>query len=537
MRFLKIIILATFILISENSFSNTKKYELSMDCLSTENKLNQYTKIENNICVISIANQEICSKVSSSDQLNLTYVTESKNQIQIIDFKNKKVAFTVNDEVKELKCKNFNQYDVKKKDLSFKNSKDEEQIIDLENAKEIFLNKKLDIEKKIYDLQLVWDSIFFQANIKKIEVLRKEIELTKNKRNFIDAIRKIDEIDEEILNINKELERKFNQFFENAKKDYESLSFYSADENIKNAIKLKPENQESKQLRSKIKIIPKKIKILQNIQTARIENNKKKELEFLRELSKIQNDPELDIQIRKLSNSIIELDYQKSISRVDNFLKNGNIIQAEKFLTKAKKLYPNKSEISILEGKLNKLKEEVIKETLFFNFNTASKNDDWESSLINLKKIQKIEKNDANIKEEIEMVEEILSLKERLIGYTKNLHRLTNQKFKNLVEKDLKISEKYLDISPSLLKNYEEVLKVIEKSEEKVSVKIISDNETLIEIRGIGKVGKIKEKIIKLSPGKYYFIGKKNGFRESFLDVDLRKIESIELEIICIEKI
>ena len=135
------------------------------------------------------------------------------------------------------------------------------------------------------------------------------------------------------------------------------------------------------------------------------------------------------------------------------------------------------------------------------------------------------------------MTEEILSLKKNLKSHSKNLHRLTNQKFKNAVLSDLKSSEKYLDVSPSLLKNYLEVSDVIKKSETKINVKISSDNETFIEIRGIGKVGKVEEKIIQLPPGKYYFIGKKKGFRDIFLDIDLTGNEPVQLKIICLEKI
>ena len=539
MKYIKIIFLVTLVLLTKKTLSNTTKYEVSMDCYNIENKLNKYAKTENNICIMDSTNQEVCNELSSSDESNLTYVTESKNQIQIIDFKNKKVTFTIENDLMEFNCKNLKQYNVKKNKagFNFKNSKIEEQNVNLENAKEIFLRKKIELEKNINTSLLDWDVVFFQDDIKKIEKIRKEIELNTNKGNFIDAIKKIDEIDIEIVRINQKLDKNFIEFYESAKKNYENLSYFSADESIKNALRLKPNDLDAKQLKSKIKILPKKIKILKNIETARIENNKKKELEFLQDLRKLQKDPELNRQINNLNNSIVRLDYQEKISNTEKFLKENNINQAENLLAEARKILPNEPEISILQEKLNKIKEDNQKKKLFSNFNAASKNDDWEISLLNLKKIETIERNDANLKKKIEMVEDILSLKKKLISYSKNLHRFTNQNFKNLVVADLKNAKKYLDISPSLLKNYEKVSEVLKESEKKVLVKIISDNETLIEIRGIGKVGKVKEKIIQLSPGKYYFLGKRNGFRDFFLDVDLSKTGNTELEIICLEKI
>ena len=99
-----------------------------------------------------------------------------------------------------------------------------------------------------------------------------------------------------------------------------------------------------------------------------------------------------------------------------------------------KKILPNRPEINLFEDKLDKLKEEKIKKDLLSNFNIASSNDDWETSLLNLKKIETIESNDAFIREKIEMTEEILSLKKSLKSHSKNLHRLT-MLLKNLKQK------------------------------------------------------------------------------------------------------
>ena len=367
--------------------------------------------------------------------------------------------------------------------------------------------------------------------------MRKEITVIKNKGNFIDAIKKIDNTEIEIKKTNKKLEEDFNNFFSNAKSFYSDLSYLKADENIKNALKLKPNAPEAKKLRTKIKVLPEKIQILENLETARSENNKKKELIFMQKLSQIEKNPKLDDEIKNLSLKISESEFAKKINKAEKFFKDGNIKDAENFLIEAKKILPNRPEINLFEDKLDKLKEEKIKKDLLSNFNIASSNDDWETSLLNLKKIENIENKDAFIREKIRMTEEILSLKKNLKSHSKNLHRLTNQKFKNAVLSDLKSSEKYLDVSPSLLKNYLEVSDVIKKSETKINVKIFSDNETFIEIRGIGKVGKVEEKIIQLPPGKYYFIGKKKGFRDIFLDINLTENEPVQLKIICLEKI
>ena len=512
-----------------------------MECIDGANKLTKYTKIKNNICMINSSNQEKCQQFTSSDDLNLTYVTEDNNKIEFIDFKNKKITSTINNDFTEFNCQNFESNIITNKRNTIKDNlesfSNKTENINLKNAKEVFLNKKIELENFFYDSLIVWNFNYFQRNIEKIENMRKEITVIKNKGNFIDAIKKIDNTEIEIKKTNKKLEEDFNNFFSNAKSFYVDLSYLKADENIKNALKLKPNAPEAKKLRTKIKVLPEKIQILENLETARNENNKKKELLLMQKLSQIEKNPKLDDEIKNLSLTIAETEFAKKINKAEKFFKDGNIKDAENLLIKAKKILPNRPEINLFEDKLDKLKEEKIKKDLLSNFNIASSNDDWETSLLNLKKIETIESNDAIIREKIEMTEEILSLKKSLKSHSKNLHRLTNQKFKNKVLSDLKSSKKYLDISPSLLKNYLEVSDVIKKSETKINVKIFSDNETLIEIRGIGKVGKVEEKIIQLPPGKYYFIGKKKGFRDIFLDINLTGNEPVQLKVICLEKI
>ena len=41
---------------------------------------------------------------------------------------------------------------------------------------------------------------------------------------------------------------------------------------------------------------------------------------------------------------------------------------------------------------------------------------------------------------------------------------------------------------------------------------MLSDNETYIEVRSIGKVGVVAEKMISLLPGNYLFEGKRVGY-------------------------
>ena len=207
MKFHKIIFFILISLISNKIFSKANYYELTMECIDGANKLTKYTKFKNNICMINSSNQEKCKQFTSSDDLNLTYVTEDNNKIEIIDFKNKKITSTINNDFTEFNCQNFesnittNKRNKIKDNLESLSNKTEN--INLQNAKEVFLNKKIELENLFYNSLFVWNFNYFQRNIEKIENMRKEITVIKNKGNFIDAIKKIDKTELEIKKTNK----------------------------------------------------------------------------------------------------------------------------------------------------------------------------------------------------------------------------------------------------------------------------------------------------------------------------------------------
>ena len=53
----------------------------------------------------------------------------------------------------------------------------------------------------------------------------------------------------------------------------------------------------------------------------------------------------------------------------------------------------------------------------------------------------------------------------------------------------------------------------------KISVEIVSDNQTNILVRGVGIVGITQLKTIQLTPGHYTFEGKRKGFKSKLIDV------------------
>jgi len=57
-----------------------------------------------------------------------------------------------------------------------------------------------------------------------------------------------------------------------------------------------------------------------------------------------------------------------------------------------------------------------------------------------------------------------------------------------------------------------ELSKQLQRYLQKVTLKVLSDNKTYVEVRSVGKVGVVAEKTISLLPGNYLFEGKRVGY-------------------------
>jgi hypothetical protein len=69
-------------------------------------------------------------------------------------------------------------------------------------------------------------------------------------------------------------------------------------------------------------------------------------------------------------------------------------------------------------------------------------------------------------------------------------------------------------------------------------VTVISDNQTFVSVRTVGKVGVVSQKVIQLNPGQYTFEGAREGFKsklvQAFIPYDR---DHFSVHVICDEPI
>ena len=119
----------------------------------------------------------------------------------------------------------------------------------------------------------------------------------------------------------------------------------------------------------------------------------------------------------------------------------------------------------------------------------------------------------------IERANEVLWLQSVLAQYEKSPYRLTDNGVLNEAKEILERASYASKHSSKLRKQIKQLSELITKFNRLIPVMVTSDNMTDIQVRGIGKLGIILNKTIKLKPGYYTFEGARNGFKSKLLQV------------------
>jgi len=149
----------------------------------------------------------------------------------------------------------------------------------------------------------------------------------------------------------------------------------------------------------------------------------------------------------------------------------------------------------------------------------AIRQDNWQQAKANFAKVIKDTPENETAIEGLKRANEILGLQSSLSQYIKNPYRLTHSGVLSEAEKTLTQAQHASSYSFGIKRQTEQLRKLIVTFNRLIPVTIMSDNKTYVLVRGIGKVGVISQKTIKLKPGNYTFEGTRNGFKSKLLQV------------------
>lgn len=357
--------------------------------------------------------------------------------------------------------------------------------------------------------------------------------------DYAGALSYIEELTQLAQSMIVDSQQQFEAAFTNAQNAYDADSYSDARLHIANALMLNNQSEEAATLSGKINSLPDILLLLEQANTARVENNNEKEISLIEEIIKLVPERESAVERERVLVEIINRKkFKLNITQSYKAIEQGNAGRAKQRLIAAKKIYPDRREIGDVTIAIQELEKKQRLEKYQQAAQTAIAADDWVTVKQQLELALRERVDDKQIQKSLADATAIIILRNDLDQHIDNPYRLSNRLVVSTAQARIAEAKPFIDVSPSLNKKTETLSRLIESMSKKVAVEIISDNQTNIIVRGVGIVGITQSKTIQLAPGRYKFEGKREGYKSKLIDVLISydKI-SFRLSVICDEPI
>jgi len=306
-------------------------------------------------------------------------------------------------------------------------------------------------------------------------------------------------------------------------------------QHISKALLVNPDDQQALELSKQIHILPQVLALLKQATIAQTENNPEKEYAAVVKAFKL--DPhrtELKQRADILAENIRENKFAPLIARGLANVEKRRIKAARSSYQQAKTLYPGRPELRILKEAIGKLAIELDLDAAKKQGKTAIAQDDWIKAQSIYAAAAKKHPDDQTIRDGLQLSTRIVDLHSALAEHIQHSARLSAPNVSEDARALLIQAKAFSRNSGSLSRQISELNTLITDMNKKIPVTVQSDNQTYILVRGVGKVGTIDEKTIRLKPGLYTFEGIRKGYRSKLVEVHIPAgISAFAVEVIC----
>ena len=278
-----------------------------------------------------------------------------------------------------------------------------------------------------------------------------------------------------------------------------------------------------------------------------IESNKINEAFLISQkaISLDQKNPNARSLYESLALSILERDYDEFIKIGNSSIVNENIKEGLKAFNEALSLKPG-SEIA-KKGIQNLLviQKRLKISKLFSEAEDYEITEQWNKSFDAYQNIILEEENITKAQLGFDRIKKIIETKKNIEIYLSNPQRLSENIIRDEANNVLALSEQIINDfyllyqkAPKKFSNLKNELKEsISKMQIPVIIRFISDNKTTLIISRIGSFEPFNEKVINLRPGIYEIFGRKKGYKEKRLLINITSDFKKPIRIVCNERI
>ncbi len=324
-----------------------------------------------------------------------------------------------------------------------------------------------------------------------------------------------------------------------AKEAYTEENIETANEAIARAAALRPHSNEVAYWRNQIEVLPKFLQARRDAEVARSSGRLQDELDALERILLFSpNSGEAAQRIGEVRQQISNRKFTNTIDQGNQALFDGDLNRAKRALAQAKQQRPSASQTASLQ---NRIAEAKRQQEIIHHLTTAqndAEQDNWAKALISYGRVLAIEPANKEAMQGYDFATQITALQRKTDEFLERPHRLSSQNIAAAARTVVQDTEMFSLFSAKLRSSTASLAQAVVKWQTPVPVRIKSDGETDIGIRGVGRIGKTEERAVELLPGTYVFEGKRKGYRTTLVEVVVKNdsYALTEVTVICSER-
>lgn len=284
------------------------------------------------------------------------------------------------------------------------------------------------------------------------------------------------------------------------------------------ALRLAPDDSEFLAMADQAERLPKVLDFIKAADIAKAENRPEQEIANLEQALALAPDrPGLADRAVDLHERLGRTAFSRAIAQGVAAVENGDVAAARQALGNAQSLDPQHSDAIALAAQLTRLERQLALRQALGAAQAAQDRDAWGEALGEFTRAASLDPNNAKAVAGRDQARRIVAADNGLDQYLSQPHRLASPDIAQQAKAALAEAWELAPASTNLTAKTDRLGDLVAAYGRDVMVRVVSDGQTQVVVRGIGKVGMVQEKTISLKPGDYVFEGLRPGFRSKLV--------------------
>ena len=372
-------------------------------------------------------------------------------------------------------------------------------------------------------------------------VLNKEKALSAYDDGDVDsALRLLDDASREAADVLHDAQADYQGHIQAAKAAYADGDAATARFRIMRAREQWADGADAKLWASRIAQLPALLAERGKAEDARAVGDLRAEQTALRRIAELDlTDASVKSRLQAIDGQLREQAFLRAIARGRQAVDDTNPEQAMQALAEAEQQRPQHAETLRLKTGIAALVRSRASARHLADAAQAAARDDWPAALRAFHAAKVLTPTYTDAVEGSLLAARITDAQRAMDTFLSRPERLASPNIAEAARQTLRDAAPLMTHSPLLTASNTALARAIQGRQAPVPIRVLSDNQTEIGIRGVGAIGRIEDQIIELRPGAYVFEGKRKGYRSKLVTVDVpyKKGSSAEVRIVCDERL